>query len=350
MTVFFVSPATTQEPIGGVRKIYDQVDILNRAGVDAAVIQGQRGFRPTWFPNTTRIDYAPVEVRGNDILVWPEYLSQHVRREGVRQVIFVQGAYGLFADNDPHLDALQLRPPSVLAIAVVSQDSAEYVKYGWPNHDPVILPAGIDPGMFHPGAKQRQIAYSPRRRYRAVQQILGLLRTRNALSGWELVPIVRMNQQQVAEILSKSALFLCFSEREGFGLPPLEALASGCHVIGFTGMGGREVFDPRFTQAIPEDDIVAYARAVETWLANYDEEAARRRGEEASAWALDRYSLEQERTGVVNLYSRLLASPTTTGSTIVRPEETWGVHDRPRSAARRGLGQVRAGIRTALGR
>lgn len=350
MTVFFVSPATSQEPIGGVRKIYDHVDILNRAGIEAAVIQGQRGFRPTWWPNETRIEYAPVEVRGSDILVWPEYLSYRVRNDGVRQVVFVQGAYGLFADDDPDLNALTLAPPAVLAVAVVSEDSAAYVRYGWPSVETVILPNGIDPAVFHPGPKRRQIAYSSRRRYRAVQQVLGLLRTHGALDGWQLAEIVRMDQAQVAETLRTSALFLSFSEREGFGLPPLEALASGCHVIGFAGMGGREYFDPRYAHQIPEDDIVAYARTVETWLADYDEAAASSRGAEGSAWALERYSLAKERTAVVDFYTRLLATPPAGGTTVIRPEETWGIHDRPRSALHLGLGQVRAGLRTMRGR
>jgi glycosyltransferase involved in cell wall biosynthesis len=350
VTVFFVSPATSQEPIGGVRKIYDQVDILNSAGIAASVIQGQRGYRPTWWPNQTRITYAPVEVRGSDILVWPEYLSHQVRRVGVRQVIFAQNAYGLFADSDPDLGALTFGRPAVLAVAVVSEDSAAYLRYGWPDLETVILPTGIDPAVFHPGPKRRQITYSSRRRYRAVQQVLGLLRTHGALDGWELAEIVRMDHAQVAEKMRSSALFLSFSEREGLGLPPLEALASGCHVIGFAGMGGSEYFDARYTQRIPEDDIVAYARAVETWLRNYDEAAETARGVEGSAWALERYSLQKERTAVIEFYSRMLATPTVAGSTVVRPDETWGIHDRPRSALHLGLGQIRAGLRTMRGR
>jgi hypothetical protein len=350
VTVYFVSPATTQEPIGGVRKIYDHVDILNSAGIEASVIQGQAGFRPSWFPNETPVAYAPVGVRGNDILVWPEYLTQHVRSKDTRQVIFVQGAYGLFADTDPDLLAMKFSASAVTAVAVVSEDTAAYVRYGWPQHEPVILRAGIDPAVFRPGVARKQIAYSPRRRYRAVQQVIGLLRAHEALVGWELVEIVGMNQAQVAETLSRSALFLSFSEREGFGLPPLEALVSGCHVIGFTGMGGREFFDARYADAIPEDDIVAYARAVENWLTNYNEVTATALGREGSNWALERYSLEQERTKVIDFYARLLTSPPATGTTVVRPEETWGPHDKPRSAARRGLGQIRAGLRTMRGR
>jgi hypothetical protein len=348
VTVYFVSPATTQEPIGGVRKVYDHADILNGAGIEAAVIQGQHGFRPEWFPNTTRVEYAPVEVRGEDIVVWPEYLLPHVRREGVRQVVGALNAYGLFADVD--LDSHPLATRSVAAVTVVSEDNVEYVRYGWPHVEVVLLRPGIDPALFHPGAAKRQITFSPRKRYPAVRQVLGLLKARGAIAGWDLVEIVGMNEAQVAAALGDAALFLSFSEREGLGLPPIEALASGCHVIGFTGIGGREIFDPRYAEAIPEDDVVAFARAVEKWLADFDEQTAAQRGVEASAWALSRYSVEQERAAVIQLYSRLLATAPASGGTVIRPHETWGPHDRPRSGTRRGLGQIRAGLRTIAGR
>ncbi|HJQ41744.1 MAG TPA: glycosyltransferase [Jatrophihabitantaceae bacterium] len=348
MTVYIVSPATTQEPIGGIRKIYDQVDILNGAGIDAAVIQGKPGYRPTWFPNTTRIEYAPVEVRGDDLLVWPEYLLRHVRPDGVRQVVAALNAYGLFAD-----DSLERHPfadRSVAAVTVVSDDNAEYVRYGWPHLDVQVLRPGIDPSVFFPGTSKRQIAYSPRKRYPAVRQVIGLLRERGALDGWQLAPIVGMNETRVAATLRESALFLSFSEREGLGLPPLEALASGCQVIGFTGVGGREFFGTPYAEAIPEDDVVAYARAVESWLAHYDETTASARGRDGSKWVLERYSVEQERAATIDFYARLLAMPPATGTSIVHPSETWGFHDRPRSAVRIGLGQVRAGLRTMRGR
>lgn len=350
MTVFFVSPATTQEPIGGIKKIYDEVDILNAAGVDAAVIQGQRGFRPTWFANDTRIEYAPVEIHGSDVLVWPEYLLRYVRRADIRQVLFVQNAYALFADGDAADDLLRGATDPSLTVVTVSDDNADYIRHGWPTADVSIVRAGIDPAVFHPGTAGRRIAYSPRKRSSAVRQVLGLLQARGALAGWELAPIENLTERQVAEALRGSALFLSFSEREGFGLPPLEALASGCHVIGFTGMGGREIFDPRYTEAIPEDDIVAFARAVETWLTTFDAAAAASLGREGSAWALEQYSLEQERAAVVDLYARLLETERGSGSTIIRPDETWGVHDRPRSNVRRGIGQIRAGLRTMGGR
>ena len=42
--------------------------------------------------------------------------------------------------------------------------------------------------------------------------------------------------------MSESLVFLSFGHPEGFGLPVAEAIASGCAVIGYSGLGGRELF------------------------------------------------------------------------------------------------------------
>ena len=38
-------------------------------------------------------------------------------------------------------------------------------------------------------------------------------------------------------------IFLSFGHPEGFGLPVAEALASQCAVVGYDGIGGRELFN-----------------------------------------------------------------------------------------------------------
>jgi glycosyltransferase involved in cell wall biosynthesis len=45
---------------------------------------------------------------------------------------------------------------------------------------------------------------------------------------------------RVAASLAESAIFLSLSYLEGLGLPPLEAMASGCVVVGYHGYGGLE--------------------------------------------------------------------------------------------------------------
>jgi glycosyltransferase involved in cell wall biosynthesis len=50
---------------------------------------------------------------------------------------------------------------------------------------------------------------------------------------------------------------------EGFSLPSIEAMASGCLVIGYPGKGGKEYFKPEFSVHIPEKDIQQFAIELE---------------------------------------------------------------------------------------
>lgn len=47
-------------------------------------------------------------------------------------------------------------------------------------------------------------------------------------------------EQEFADHLRASGVFVAHSYPEGFGLPPLEAMACGCVVVGFTGGGGSD--------------------------------------------------------------------------------------------------------------
>ncbi len=96
--IFFCTP-DTERPSGGVRAIYRAVDLLNDAGMDAAVLHTRAGFRCTWFDNRTRVEHPPVTVSGHDVLVVPEaFTPADVARlaPGVPKVVFNQNAYRTF--------------------------------------------------------------------------------------------------------------------------------------------------------------------------------------------------------------------------------------------------------------
>jgi len=59
------------------------------------------------------------------------------------------------------------------------------------------------------------------------------------------VAIENIPQHEGAKILGESAVLLALSHKESLGLPPLEAMASGCLVVGFHGEGGLEYMTER---------------------------------------------------------------------------------------------------------
>ena len=69
-----------------------------------------------------------------------------------------------------------------------------------------------------------------------------MLRRCEWFESWNIVSVKNLPLSRVAEIRNKSLVFLSFGNPEGFGLPVAVAMASACYVIGYSGLGGRELF------------------------------------------------------------------------------------------------------------
>ena len=71
MTIYVLNPLNEPVASGGVQKLHDHVEILNDAGLDAAIVNAP-GFEPWWFPTRARILKPPIVVRRGDLLAVPE--------------------------------------------------------------------------------------------------------------------------------------------------------------------------------------------------------------------------------------------------------------------------------------
>ena len=101
----------------------------------------------------------------------------------------------------------------------------------------------------------------PRKNAYHAQILLHLLR--NSLpKPWKVGPIDNLSETGVANILSKSRIFLSFSLLEGLAIPPLEASLCGNFVIGYTGEGCKEYWsEPNFSE-VYSGDFLTFARKV----------------------------------------------------------------------------------------
>lgn len=313
--VYYLAPSPSG-PAGGVRVIYRHVDSLNAAGIPATVIHSKTGFRCTWFANQTRVAGADEVVLGpDDVLVVPECYAPGLRRlpAGVRVVIFNQGVYHTF-DHVPYETTEPGAPytdlPGLVALLTVSQDSMDLLQHIFPALPVHVTRQMIDPHVFHPADTfpARRIAYVANRRPAEREQLRHILRARGLLDRWDLVPIAARTESEAAAIMRGSAIFLSFSEREGFGLPPAEAMASGCFVVGYHGQGGREFFEPRYCAPVPDSDLLTFARAVEQACTTYDQDpdTFAKAGRLASEWILSQYSAEALVADLLAFYRPLL--------------------------------------------
>jgi len=308
-TVYYLVP-DVDTPHGGVRVAYRHVDLLNDLGVRAAVLHAAPGFRATWFPNATRVvDHGSLRFCADDLLVVPEVYgpSMHTIDPEARVLVFNQGAYLTF----DALDLEDTRPGSpygeigrLEGIMTVSRDSAHLLSLSFPDVPIHIARPVVDGGLFHPGPPpdRRAFAFTVTRRGPERNQVLHMLRALGV--DWDPVPLTGMSELQMAETLRETPLFVSFSDRDGFGLPPAEAMASGCYVVGYPGGGGEEFFDPGYCSPVRSTaELVTELQRV-MGLPLPELAAVGRR---ASAAVLQRYDEDGLRDDLVRIFAPLTA-------------------------------------------
>ncbi len=272
--------------------MYRHVDLLNAAGIEAAVLHHTSGFACRWFEHSTRVVAAPeVELAPSDVLVVPEVYGPFLDRlpRGPRLVVFNQNAYLTWQ----HLPARKRPRYGIFEAALtVSADSAALLRFAFPDLPVSIVPSAVDPALFHPeaGPVGRRIATMPRKRPDDLALIERLLEGR--MEGWELVRIEGANEVEAAAAMRGAPIFLALGRREGFGLPAAEAMASGAFVVGFPGFGGREIFDPRCSVAIEDGDVGGAATALDAAMRRFeaDPTALRADGARAAELVRERYA------------------------------------------------------------
>ncbi|HYJ22161.1 MAG TPA: glycosyltransferase [Solirubrobacterales bacterium] len=304
-TVYYLCP-DYQEPSGGIRVIYRHVDILEQAGIPAAVLHHRTGFAARWFEHSTRVLAAPrVRLSSADLLVVPEIYGPFLERLPREPTLigFNQNAYLTYQ----HMKSGRLPAYDRFAAALtVSPDSAEYLRFAFPDLEVSVVGNAIDGERFHPaaGPPPRRLALLPGKRPREADELLRLLGER--LSGWEVVRIEGASEQEVAAALRGAPIFVALGLREGFGLPAAEAMASGCFVVGFPGFGGRDLFAADCSRAVEDGDVLTLAREVAAAMGRYEREpeAVREAGARAARRTLEICSPRRQREELLSFYRK----------------------------------------------
>lgn len=329
--IYFLCPVN-KKPAGGVKQIYRMVDALNKNGYEAYVVHKKK-HREKWFSNDTQIKVNPFifkkikffdsrkngflhkillsffksfsfKINPEDIIVFPEIMGAHFDKVFDNQfVIFNQNCYYTFdhyknTDSSPYLSAKNL------ATIVVSDDSKQYLENVFPSMAIHRINLGINQSIFNDSdAKKKQICYMPRKLENDVHQVLQILKYRGHLKDWNFVAIDNKNESEVAQIFRESAIFLSFNHREGFGLPPVEAMACGCHVIGYTGEAGKEYFKEEFSKAIEAGNILQFAQTIEKAAQEFT--SSLEKGKSAHKYVFENYSFEKEEESILSTWNEI---------------------------------------------
>lgn len=310
--IYYLCPMENA-PSGGARVIYRHVDLLNNMGISAAVLHEKEGFSCDWFEHETPIVSAKeLDFHQDDLLVLPECYGPgfHAVPDDIRKVVFNQGPHHTFdrailEGTEPGHPYSSLK--NLAGILSVSQDGAELLRMAFPDVEVSITRNVIDANEFRlrDDEGEKIISYVPSRRAEELHQVLHILRSNGQLDrgGWRLLPIHGRSEREMGDLLRSSAIFLSLSDRDGFGLPPAEAMATGCLVVGYTGGGGNEFFDPAFSR--PATDTTGLVREILA-AASLPGPERRLMGTMASAHVLSRYTEEGLRQDLKEFYGGVL--------------------------------------------
>jgi hypothetical protein len=299
-------------PSGGIKVIYNYVEHLVALGHDAKVWHGTPGFRyPSW-PSTAPVDTGlELSFVKGDVLVMPETGGSKwsFLNPDVPHVMLCQGMDFVFADADFLRDVPGDYPgwPQATCALGVSDAITTFLQRacapGFPIHQ---VPVEIE-GYFVPQAKEKRIALMPRRRREDLLGAVQLIRRSGRLRDWEIVLIDGMTQAQVADELGRSAIFLFGAEREGVGLPGAEAMAAGCHVIGFTGDGAKEYLRSDTGDVILDSDVVGMCDATLSSMSLFESDRAhwQEKVDRGRSLVQDRYSPNAVRSALDTAFTEM---------------------------------------------
>lgn len=299
--IYYWPGADHPVPSGGVKTHYDHVRILNAAGAPASILHMEPGFRCTWFEHDVPIAYAPqTTLTGRDVLVMNEIMGPGTAQiaPGVRKVIFAQNVHYTFRGwPTPPMSPAPYTHPGVAASLVLTGFERDFFRWVWPDHPVYVTPHGINGVLFTPRPKQRQIAYMPRKHADEAQQVFGYLHARGALDGWTVVPIHGKSQRETAQIMGESLIFVPFGYPEGGTLPPFEAMAAGCHVVGYGGFASDKLMADCGGVVTPSGDTTSLVKTLDGWL-RAGQPYLEQRGRFERERVLDILSQEGERAAV----------------------------------------------------
>lgn len=241
-TLVFLPPLKTVS--GGLVVLADTARLLAEAGEQVSLVLHDPAQPPLDLPpglpvvSLARAVFSP-EARYLVPEGWPNALAPGLKA-GARCLVYCQNWAYLFAGLPEGVDLDRL-PVSYLA---VSDPVARYIEAVLGTRPPVLRPA-VDPALFFPPRAKPapgpvRVAFMPRKNKALAAMIRQVATTRARRTGLRLtfVPIENLPPVGVAEALRACHVFLATGFPEGCPLPPLEAMACGCLVAGFTGFGG----------------------------------------------------------------------------------------------------------------
>lgn len=267
--VIFTLPAFSR-PTGGIWVLTRFAGLLRGAGIDAVLMTEASDLLKRFYGDVGVPVVLAVVPSAGDLVVRSEMNTpasmRQARGAGVRQVLIVQNHNYVgesLEEGQRYADLGIERVAGVsetIARALIERRAADAVS---------VVPPPIErwggDGEETAGEPALAISVMPRKLPKTFEAIRrGFRRRHPALSHIPFAILEDASHRTVLRHLARSSVFLSLQNREGFGLPALEAMAAGCLVAGFA--GGAEYASPDNGFWVADGDVEAaidaLARAV----------------------------------------------------------------------------------------
>lgn len=290
------------KPVGGVKVMYQHCLMLRELGYNAHLLKmGEYEGNFFDYPITAKsIDEVGFNLNSTDVVVCPEFLPYlGLQFKNAKRVLFAQASRPLYKTFKP-LDVGK-------SYKALGYDKllycSEYLKaklYREVEQDLHLVDNYIDHSKFKvdPSARiKNRVMALPRKN---PDDLVGIMkRVKHSQADFHLVD--GLPEPEIIKEYQASDIFLATGYPEGFGLPPMEAMACGAAVVGFTGGGGSEFMkDGETALVVPDGDVDAAAAALERLLASPSlKEKIRARGYEMA----QTYNLQAAKAQLANFFA-----------------------------------------------
>lgn len=303
-------------PSGGVKILYNHVAMLNSAGASACIVHRKQDFELGWYDSDVPVKHleSGLALSPGDILVFPEAETSLIRsfcRFSCPKVVFAQSWAYIFPSLSVKENWKTYGIDAVLTICAYINEFVEW-SMGIPATQ---VPVTIDPRLYFNefAVKDPAIAYKARRS----DEGMNLKRLAYSRGGpmrnlqWQALR--NLGEEEYAQTLRRTRIFLALEREEGFNLSALEAMASGCLVVGYTGCGGRDFMigegERQNCLLVENGDLLGVAQALETVVERFHADPGSlepiiANGVDTASHYLNR---ENEKRALVDFYGELIS-------------------------------------------
>lgn len=287
-------------PSGGIKVVYDQVNILNQNGYNAIIVHSKKGFTPTWlsgiyeknedgtFKNIPILytEGENISISMEDFIFVPEGYpnileSIKKQRASCKTIVFCQNWYYIMNALPP---GVTWEDYGVKDVLVNCKSVGEYAKLLMPSLNVKYITTAIDQNLFNCENKRDKsfvVAFQPSRdggakSYNAIKTFYAIF---PHLKFVQFKELKGLTLEQYAQEMKNSTFYVHFDEFCGWGTAPLEAFNCKNYVTGWDGIGTTDYFSQDNGWVVRNGDILAIAstigRMIEEFIMNSAKEKDR---------------------------------------------------------------------------